>query len=158
MATTESRSCRICGSIVSPTHCIALFSSRWESLASGFADRLSKVADVPVAPDDGLSKFICRICNRKLLSAESFITTAKLVIRRIKPHSLALVRTKDTSGHDASPHTSQCRPVAKQLTAERPGRRLTYQDCHNSQTDNFTDPMSDSTNDQDTTDGPGGQE
>ncbi|KAL5503236.1 hypothetical protein EMCRGX_G010154 [Ephydatia muelleri] len=29
------------------------------------ADRLSKVVDVPVAPDDGLTKFICGICNRK---------------------------------------------------------------------------------------------
>lgn len=26
-----------------------------ESLASGLADRLSKIADVPVSPDDGLS-------------------------------------------------------------------------------------------------------
>ena len=40
-------------------------------------------------------------------------------------------RTKDTSGPEASPNTSQCRPVAKRLTAERPGRRLTYPDCHN---------------------------
>ena len=65
-------------------------------------------------------------------------------MRRTMPHLLALVRgtmgsqaqvtrkrTKDTSGPEASPHTSQRRPVAKQLTAERPGRRLTYPDCHN---------------------------
>eukprot|EP00731_Ephydatia_muelleri_P014114 Em0007g1424a len=69
-------------------------------------------------------------------------------------------RTKDTSGPEASPHTSQCRPVAKRLTPERPGRRLTYPDCHNSQTDNCTEPLSDSINDQvpGTTDGPGDQE
>ena len=30
-----------------------------KSLASGLADKLSKVADVPVAQDDGLTKFIC---------------------------------------------------------------------------------------------------
>ena len=71
----ESKSCRICGSVVPPTHCVALFSTK--SLNSGLAERLSKVADVPVAPDDGLTKFICGICNRKLLSAESFIRTAK---------------------------------------------------------------------------------
>eukprot|EP00731_Ephydatia_muelleri_P030849 Em0022g363a len=47
------------------------------SKRKGLADRLSKVADVPVAPDDGLTKFICGICNRKFLLAESFITTAK---------------------------------------------------------------------------------
>ena len=71
----ESKSCRICGSVVPPTHCVALFSTK--SLNSGLAERLSKVADVPVAPDDGLTKFICGICNRKLLSAESFIRTVK---------------------------------------------------------------------------------
>ena len=37
-------------------------------------------------------------------------------------------RTKDTSSPEAS---SQCRPVAKRLTAEFPERRLTYPDCHN---------------------------
>ncbi|KAL5467636.1 hypothetical protein EMCRGX_G031897 [Ephydatia muelleri] len=63
-------------------------------------------------------------------------------------------RTKDTSSPEAP---SRCRPVAKQLTAERPGRRLTYPDCHNSlQSDNCTETL----NDQGpgTTDGPGDQE
>ena len=59
----KSRSCRICGSVVPPTHCVALFSMK--SLTAGLADRLSKVADVPVAPDDGLTKFICGICSMK---------------------------------------------------------------------------------------------
>ena len=49
----ESRSCRICGSVVPPTHCVALFGMK--SLPAGLADRLSKVADVPVAPDDVLT-------------------------------------------------------------------------------------------------------
>ncbi|KAL5517815.1 hypothetical protein EMCRGX_G003436 [Ephydatia muelleri] len=109
------------------------------------AERLSKVADVPVAPDDGLTKFICGICNRKLLSAESFIRTAKASYAKNKASpsgsgtsdtmgsqaQITRKRTKDTSGPEASPHTSQCRPVAKRLTPERPGRRLTYPDCHN---------------------------
>ena len=84
----ESRSCRICGSVVPPTHCVALFST-----TSGLADRLSKVADVPVAPDDGLAKFICGICNRKFLLAESFYNNshARLVMRRAMPHPLTLV-------------------------------------------------------------------
>eukprot|EP00731_Ephydatia_muelleri_P013473 Em0007g783a len=70
-------------------------------------------------------------------------------------------RTKDTGGPEASPHTTKCRPVAKRLTAEHPGRRLTSSDCHNSQSANCTEPlMSDSSNDQGpgTTDGPGDQE
>ncbi|KAL5509486.1 hypothetical protein EMCRGX_G004873 [Ephydatia muelleri] len=126
-----------------------------KSLTAGLADRLSKVADVPVAPDD-----------------ESFITTAKASYEKNKASpsgtggamgSRAQVtrkRTKDTSGPEASLHTTQCRPVAKWLTAEHPGRRLTSSDCHNSQTDNCTEPLSDSSNDQGpgTTDGPGDQE
>ena len=126
--------------MVPPTHCVALF-----SLNSGLAERLSKVADVPVAPDDGLTKFICGICNRKLLSAESFIRTAKASYEKNKASpsgsatgdtmgsqaQMTRKRTKDTSGPEASPHTSQCRPVAKRLTPERTGRRLTYPDCHN---------------------------
>ena len=84
----ESRSCRICGSVVPPTHRVALFSTK--SLNSGLAERLSKVADVPVAPDDGLTKFICGICNRKLLSAESFLRTAKASYEKNKAHPLAL--------------------------------------------------------------------
>eukprot|EP00731_Ephydatia_muelleri_P019665 Em0012g490a len=109
---------------------------------SGLAERLSKVADVPVAPDDSLTKFICGICNRKLLSAESFIRTAKASYAKNKASpsgsgtsdtmgsqaQITRKRTKDTSGPEASPHTNQCRPVAKRLTPERPGRRLTYPD------------------------------
>ena len=75
MAATESRSCRICSNAVTPTHSIMLFSS--VSLASGLADRLSKVVDVLVAADDGQSRFICRSCKNKFTSAESFRTTAK---------------------------------------------------------------------------------
>ena len=66
----QGKSQGLAGSVVPPTHSVALFSMK--SLTSG----LSKVANVPVAPDDGLAKFICGICDRKLLSADSFITTA----------------------------------------------------------------------------------
>ena len=141
MATTESRSCRICSNAVTRTHSIALFSR--ESLASGLADRLSRVVDVPVAADDGQSRFICRTCKKKFLSAESFRTTAKETYQK-NNGSLELFlsgtgrkRTKDTSDPGASPHTSQCRPVAKRLTAERPGRRLTYPDSHDCKGNNL---------------------
>ena len=45
-------------------------------------------------------------------------------------------RTKDTSGPGASPHIRLCRSVAKRLTPERPGRRLTYPNCDNCKTKN----------------------
>ena len=70
-----SKSCRICDSVLSRTHYVALFSR--ESLASDLANRLSKVADVPVASEDGLSRFICISCKKKLMSGEYFRTTAK---------------------------------------------------------------------------------
>ncbi|KAL5470966.1 hypothetical protein EMCRGX_G029030 [Ephydatia muelleri] len=95
-----------------------------ESLASDLANRLSKVADVPVAPDDGLSRFMCRSCKNKLVSVEYYRTTAKASYEKNKDTliatsamgSLVQVKNKRTSGPGASPHTRQCRPVAKRLT------------------------------------------
>ena len=81
---------------------------------------LSKVADVPVAPD----MVWPIICNRKFILAESFITTAKASYEKSNASpsgtgctigsqaQVTRVRTKDTSGPEASPNTSQCRPVA----------------------------------------------
>ena len=44
-------------------------------------------------------------------------------------------RTKDTSGPGASPYTRQCRPVAKRLTPEHPGRGLLIlANCENCKT------------------------
>ena len=133
-----SKSCRICDSVLSRTHYVALFSR--ESLASDLANRLSKVADVPVASEDGLSRFICIPCKNKLMSGEYFRTTAQATCEKSKDPTLIASgsnsqvqvtnkRTKDSSGPGASPHTSQCRPAAKRLTPEHPGRRLTYPDC-----------------------------
>ena len=56
-------------SFVSSTHCIAVFST--ESMRSGLSKRLSKVINVPVTLNDGLSQYICRPCNRKFLAPES---------------------------------------------------------------------------------------
>ncbi|KAL5517217.1 hypothetical protein EMCRGX_G002720 [Ephydatia muelleri] len=134
-----------------------------ESLASDLANRLSKVADVPVAPDDGLSRFICRSCKHKLVSGECFRTTARASYEKNKDTLISTgsamdsqvqvtnKRTKDTSGPGASPHTRQCRPVAKRLTPEHPGRRLTYPNCDNSM------PLSDSCTECSTADGPSEQ-
>ena len=73
MATAESKSCRICCTFLSSTHCISLFSR--DSLVSGLAERLSGIA--AVAQDDGLSGVICRPCNGKFVAAESFRVLAK---------------------------------------------------------------------------------
>ena len=138
-----SKSCRICDSVLFRTHSVALFSR--ESLASDLANRLSKVADVPVASEDGLSRFICIPCKNKLMSGEYFRTTAKATYEKNKDPTLTASgsnsqvqvinkRTKDSSGPGASPQTRQCRPGAKRLTPEHPGRRLTYPDCDSCKT------------------------
>ena len=118
-----SKSCRICDSVLSPTHCVALFSR--ESLASDLANWLSKVADVPVASEDGLFRFICIPCKNKLMSGEYFRTTAKayfylrtFTYEKNKDPTLTASgsnsqvqvtnkRTKDSSGPGASPQTRQ---------------------------------------------------
>ena len=84
---------------MSPTHCIALFSR--ESLASDLANRLNKFADVPVAPDDGLSRFMCRSCKIKLVSIEYIRTTAKASYEKNKVTLIATgkilaLRTRQT--------------------------------------------------------------
>mgnify|MGYP003417894509 CR=1 FL=1 len=138
-----SKSCRICDSVLSRTHYVALFSR--ESLASDLANRLSKVADVPVASEDGLSRFICIPCKNKLISGEYFRTTAKATYEKNKSTTLVASgsnsqvqvtnkRTKDSSGPEASPQTRQYRPAAKRLTSEHPGRKLTYPDCDSCKT------------------------
>ena len=120
---TMSKSCRICDSVLSRTHCVALFSR--ESLASDLANRLSKVADVPVASEE--SRFICIPCKNKLMSGEYFRTTAKATYEKNKSTTLVASgsnsqvqvtnkRTKDSSGPEASPQTRQYRPAAKRLT------------------------------------------
>eukprot|EP00731_Ephydatia_muelleri_P010106 Em0005g692a len=120
------------------------------------ANRLSKVADVPVA-SDGLSRFICIPCKNKLMSGEYFRTTAKAKATYEKNKDPTLTasgsnsqvqvtnkRTKDSSGPGASPQTRQCRPGAKRLTPEHPGRKLTYPDCDSSPADDRTTiPLSD---------------
>ena len=105
MAATESRSCRICSNAVTRTHSITLFSR--VSLTLGLADRLSRVVDVPVAADDGQSRFICRSCKHKFLSAEPSEPQPRKLIRRImalsSSFSLVLVereqRTPVALGH-----------------------------------------------------------
>ncbi len=138
MATAESLSCRICSNFVSSSHCIAVFSR-----TSCIAERLSRVTDVPVTLNDGLSKHICRPCNRKFLSAESFRVLAKTSYEKRgtplprptgvtgSPKSARGVaprkRTKDTSGVGVSPHTHQVRPSAKRQTVGgASGRRLCF--------------------------------
>ena len=106
--------------------------------------RLSRIIDLPVTADDGLSQHICRPCNRKFIAAESFRSSAKTSYERKGFHvsvlgspqsspkvpSVASIctrkRTKDTSGIGASPYTSKARPLAKRSTTGVPGRRLAF--------------------------------
>ena len=108
-----SKSCRFCDSVLSRTHYVAHYSR--ESLASDLANRLSKVADVPVASEDVLSIFICIPCKKKLMSGEYFRTTAKATYEKNKDPTVIASgsnsqvqvtnkRTKDSSGPGASPH------------------------------------------------------
>ncbi len=142
MATTESLSCRICCSFLSSSHCIAVFPDP-KRYSSDLAKRLSRVIEVPITPKDGLSQHICRPCNRKFLSAESFRVLAKASYEKSRaplprpltgvtgsPTSTRVVaprkRSKDTSGVGVSPHTHLARPSAKRQTVGATGRRLCF--------------------------------
>lgn len=129
-AIVPSISCRVCCRIDLHTHTVALFSG--EQKSSRFSDRLSKVLDIPVERDDGLSPYICRPCNRKFLSAEAFIALAKSNYDKSSrsqsgSHTQpASRRSKDTSGVGVSPDTHTARPSAKRQTIGVFGRRLTF--------------------------------
>jgi len=125
---------------VAPNHSVALFSSA--SKTTDFPGWLSRIIDLPVTANDGLSHYICRPCNRKFVAAESFRSSAKRSYERkgfhvsvsvslqsspkVPPVATSRKRVKDTSGIDASPHTSRARPLAKRSTTGVPGRRLAF--------------------------------
>ena len=81
-----SESCRICDSVLSRSHYVALFSR--ESLASDLANRLSKVADVPVAcPGSFANLAKTNLCQKSILEQQP-----RLLTKRTKtPLSLPLV-------------------------------------------------------------------
>ena len=152
MATRETALCRICSTSLTKQS-ISLFSRECIASDSGLAERLSRVIDVPVIANDGLSQHICRPCNRKFVSAESFRVLAKASYEKNRtslakasyeknrtslPRPLTGVtgspksthasrkRSKDTSGVGVSPHTQQVRPTAKRQTVGASGRRLCF--------------------------------
>ncbi len=138
MATRETVLCRICSNFMDPKHSISLVTRECTASGSGISERLSRVTDVPIAPNDGLSQHICRPCNRKFISAESFRILAKASYEKNRaslPRPLTGVtgspnssrkRSKDTSGVGVSPHTHQARPTAKRQTVGASGRRLCF--------------------------------
>lgn len=124
----SKESCRICCCSLSATHSVSLFSSH--SIKLRVAERLSRILSIPVIQDHSISNYICRSCNKKFLMAEAFVELARTSYSKtgVPPcldvqTSACRKRTKETSGHEASPHTMQARPTAKHHTA---GRRLDF--------------------------------
>ena len=111
MATAETLSCRVCSSFMSSTHCIAVFFR--DSMRSGLAERLSVVLDVPVTPNDGLSKYICRPCNRKFLAAESLRVLAKATYNKCRA-----VQARPSSVHAGSPKSSKVAPSLRKRSKD----------------------------------------
>ncbi len=112
--------CRLCCAEVIRTHSVSLFSPL--SIKSDLPGRLSRLAEVPVDPDDGLSKYLCRLCREKLTKLEEFRAKAHSCYRssprQAEPSSRK--RVKSTSGAaGVSPHTAQSRPRAKRPVANR---------------------------------------
>ena len=143
MANAKVNICRFCGNTVLPTLSVALFTK--DGLDKDLSGRISRVVDLPVSRQDGLSLYLCRPCMRKLQTAETFRCMAKSSYEKQgynKPappsHSPVVhgsrKRMKDTSGFKASPHTSQARPQAKRCTLSVSGRRLTFPPHENSKT------------------------
>ena len=67
MATIKVNVCRFCGSTVLPKHSVVLFSK--EGLEKDLPGRVSRVVDLPVFREDGLSPYSSRPCMRKFQAA-----------------------------------------------------------------------------------------
>ena len=85
-------------------------------MASGLAERLSKVTDVPFTPNDGLSKHICRPCNRKFVSAESFRILAKASYE--KNRAFLLRPLTRVTGSPKSISSSRKRPISTHTSGQ----------------------------------------
>ena len=139
--------CRFCGSTVLPKLCVGLFSK--EGLEKDLPGRVSRVVDLPVSREDGLSPHSCMPCMRKFQAAEAFRSLARSSYEKRgysqapPPHPVhtpgahgSRKRTKSTSGFEASPHTLQATPSAKHSTIAVAGRRLAFTPSENSKIHN----------------------
>ena len=148
MATIKVNVCRFCGSTVLPKLCVGLFSK--EGLEKDLPGRVSRVVELPVSREDGLSPHLCRPCMRKFQAAEAFRSLARSRYEKRgysqapPPHPVhtpgahgSRKRTKSTSGFEASPHTLQARPSAKRSTIAVAGRRLAFTPSENSKIHNL---------------------
>ena len=75
MATIKVNVCRFCGNTVLPTLSVALFTK--DGFDKDLPGRISRVVDLPVSKEDGLSPYLCRPCMRKFRTAETFGSMAK---------------------------------------------------------------------------------
>ena len=142
-------SCRFCSTSLTTKHRCALFSK--DALEKNLPERFSRLVQLPVSRNDGLSMYCCRRCVGKLNTVEKVTEEMRSVARTsygLPPASTASSstsrlpsvtvlggsptsrtgsrkRVKDTSGEEASPHTVQARPVTKRALGAQ-GRRLTY--------------------------------
>ena len=127
------------------SECLSVLWQRCAShtLSSFVPGRISRVVDLPVSKEDGLSPHLCRPCMRKFQTAETLRSMAKSSYEKqgynkvASPLCSVVVhgsrkRMKDTSGFEASPHTAQARPQAKRCTLSVGGRRLAFPSRENS--------------------------
>ena len=67
--------CRFCGALLDEKHRSGLFSST--ALEKDLPGRFSRLLQLPVSRDDGLSVYCCRKCVRRLNSVEKTIEEMK---------------------------------------------------------------------------------
>lgn len=131
-----------------PKFCIGLFTR--DGLEKDLPGRISRVVDLPVSREDGLSPHLCRPCMRKFQTAEAFRSLAKSSYEKQGYNKAPLPpsmrspgahgsrnKTKNTRGFEASPHMVQARPLAKRSTAVVAGRRLAFPPSKNSKMSAF---------------------
>ena len=89
------------------------------------ARRMADLLDLPVAADDGFSKYICDKCKRKVERLENAAEELEAFRRManstytVLANRSDLKRTKETSSSVVSPDTARVRPPAKKQLTRR---------------------------------------
>ena len=108
--------CRVCLAIVDRKHGTDLFSEK------NWANRVTKLLEVPVSQSDGFPSYICRWCRRCVETIQTKIERLQELITHSysKFSSTSRKRTKCTSGSlGVSLATAAARPPTKRTALQR---------------------------------------
>ena len=100
-----SRTCRLCQSLVTANHSVALFTH--SSIQCKLATRFADLLNVAVDANDGLPQCVCRRCKRRLETLESALEDLEAFRKEAKDSHAAFTDDRgaqvNTQQYDQTP-------------------------------------------------------